>query len=513
MPPFLSLSHHTLTSPDGTVLCPDLTLAFGRERTGIVGQNGSGKSTLLALLAAGHPDVTGSGTVGRLEQSFDDRLAVTEALGVSEALGCIARIEAGVASAEDLNAADWTLQARVEAVLARFHLPPLHDRLIGDLSGGQRMRVGLARVTLEAPDILLLDEPTNNLDDEGRALVRDMIASWAGGVVVASHDRDLLERMDRIVELTPKGALVTGGGWSAYADARAARLARDQAALAVAERDVARTRREMAERAARAQRRARQGRALRASGSHGKMLMDKARERSQGTQARDARLDARLAEVVEQAQARAADRIVPARDLRIGMDVPDTHGVVLDARRLTETRGDFRLGPLDLSIRAGEHVALSGPNGSGKSTLITALMRLPVKGGAALLDQNMSLIRPEISILDALRNAHHGLSINDAYATLARFAFRNADAERVVGTLSGGERLRAGLAVVLGGSPPGLLILDEPTNHLDVEAVETLEMALADYAGALMVVSHDAAFLDAIRIDRVIRLAAGEITD
>ncbi|MBV7410901.1 ABC-F family ATP-binding cassette domain-containing protein [Maritimibacter sp. DP1N21-5] len=515
MSAFLTLTNLSLSTPDDRLLCPDLTLTFARERTGIVGQNGTGKSTLLALLGGDHPSMARSGTVGTLVQDWPDHeVLVADALGIADPLAMLARIDAGQGSGADFDAADWSLPSRVEAALDRVGLPPdTRDRRLADLSGGQIVRLGLARLLLDAPDLILLDEPTNNLDAEGRMLVAELIDTWPGGVVVASHDRVLLENMDRIVELTPKGAFVHGGGWSVYAEERAARRARDTAALSEATRDVARTRRAIRDREEKKARRDRQGRAARARGDQPKMMLDKAKERSEATSGKDARLNDKLEDAANRARSLAADRIIAARDLRIDMDHAEAHGLILNARDITATRGGFKLGPLSLAIAAGEHVALSGPNGSGKSTLIAALGDA-AKGSIARLDQHVSLLDPDTSILANLRAHHPALDDNAAHATLARFAFRNSDADRIVATLSGGEKLRAGLAVILGApTPPVLVILDEPTNHLDLEAVEQLERALSDYAGALLVVSHDVAFLEAVGIDRTIRLEAGQTCD
>src|SRR5690606_29461669 len=168
-------------------------------------------------------------------------------------------------------------------------------------------------------------------------------------------------------------------------------------------------------------------------------------------------------------------------------------------------------GPLSLEITGPERIAVIGPNGSGKTTLLRLAMgelepdageALRAEGAIAMLDQRGALLDPEASLLDAMMQRHPGMTDHQARAALARFAFRNREAERIAGTLSGGERLRAALALVFGGPQvPQLLVLDEPTNHLDVEAVEELECALAGFDGALLVVSHDPAFLDAIGIE------------
>src|SRR4051794_6990875 len=244
MPAFLVLDSISLATPDGRPLFDGLTLAQGRERTGLVGRNGCGKSTLLRLIAGEIEPAGGSlqrlGSIGMLAQLTDERLMVEEALGVAGDLARLRRLECGQGSLEgslegsldDAAEADWTLQARIQAALADAGLPSLPlDRPIVSLSGGERTRVALARLLVEAPDLLLLDEPTNNLDADGRQAVAQLLERWQGGALVASHDRALLERVDRIVELTPVGITIFGGGWSAFAEQRDAARARAGAEL------------------------------------------------------------------------------------------------------------------------------------------------------------------------------------------------------------------------------------------------------------------------------------------
>jgi len=218
----LTLDSLSLATPEGNTLFDNLTLSLGREAVGLVGRNGCGKSTLLKAIAGDLTPARGQigvhGRAAMLQQRFDETETVAHALGVQTDLARLARITAGDGTAEDFDAADWTLEARLEKALAGTGLAGVDTaRKIATFSGGERTRIGLARLLLAEPDLILLDEPTNNLDAEGRASVMSLIEAWSGGLLIASHDRALLERMDRIVELTPVGCTVFGGNSTYYA--------------------------------------------------------------------------------------------------------------------------------------------------------------------------------------------------------------------------------------------------------------------------------------------------------
>ncbi|HWK36561.1 ABC-F family ATP-binding cassette domain-containing protein [Sphingomonas sp.] len=524
MSAFLTLDSIAAVTPDGRTLFDDLTLAVGAERVGLVGRNGSGKSTLLAIAAGDAAPARGSvirtGTVGTMAQDWPEGWRVAEGLGVAEATARLARVLAGDGSATDLAETDWTLEARIDAALGAVGLGGLAlERTLASLSGGERARLAIARLHVAAPDLLLLDEPTNNLDAAGRAAVEELIAGWRGGVIVASHDRALLERVDRIVALSALGARSFGGGWSAYAAARDADRDRAEAELARAAGAVRETERAAQASRERQARRDRAGRAFAAGGSAPKILLGRQAERAENSAGRGERLAERsrmdAAGRLEEAQA-AVERVTPLTIALPPTGLPPGRELLAFDAVTLEQGGCRVLGPLSFAIRGPERVALTGPNGAGK----TSAMRLAMGGLAptsgtvrcaegrlAMLDQHVRLLDDRLGLVDNLRQRHPEVSAGDAHAVLARFAFRNRDALRLAGTLSGGERLRAGLACVLGGTAPvQLLLLDEPTNHLDVESIEVLEAALAGFDGALMVVSHDRAFLNAIGVAREVAL-------
>ncbi len=521
----ITLSNLSWASPEGRGLFAGLDLSFGAERAGLVGRNGVGKSTLLKLITGELTPQTGtvavSGRLGVLRQDVqaagDD--CVADLFGVSGALAVLRRAEAGAASADDLADADWTLEARMAAALARVGLVAEADTLLAALSGGQRTRASLAALVFAEPDFLLLDEPTNNLDREGRAAVARLLSEWRAGAIVVSHDRELLEAMDAIVELTSLGAARYGGNWSHYRERKALELAAARHDLADAERraaDVARSAQATRERQ---ERRDAGGRRKAAKGDMPRILLGARKNTAENTSGENARLAERLRVDAEADAAEARARIEVLAPLNVTLPTTGLAAgkVVLRVEDVTAGYDEERPVLRDLSVvmTGPERVAVVGPNGSGKTTLLALISgalkpwrgRVGVMVEAAMLDQRVSLLDPALSIRDNFRRINPEADENACRAALARFMFRADAALQIVGTLSGGQMLRAGLACVLGrANPPQLLILDEPTNHLDIDSIEAVEAGLRAYDGALVVVSHDEAFLQAIGITRRVAL-------
>ncbi|MGI6850681.1 ABC-F family ATP-binding cassette domain-containing protein [Mesorhizobium sp. 1B3] len=525
MPATITLSDIAWATPDGRALFPNLDLSFDGVRTGLVGRNGVGKTTLLKLISgdllprAGK--VTVSGTLGVLRQSV--RVApgqtVSHLLGTREALSVLRRAEAGEAGIDELAAADWTLETRIAAALAAVDLDVSPETPLDALSGGQRTRAALAALVLKRPDFILLDEPTNNLDRDGRNAVIELLRNWRNGAVVVSHDRELLDTMDAIVELTSLGATRYGGNWSRYRERKTTELAAARDDLVHAEQRVEEIERRAQTTAERKARRDAAGRRKRAKGDMPRILLNGLKNRSENTAGGNARL-------AEDRREKALDDLASARER---IEVLQPFSIVLPSTGLPPGKTVLRLHAiragyqpdrpiirdLSLIITGPERLAVTGPNGSGKTTLLELIAgRISPWSGSvkittdfAMLDQQVSLLDPRLSIRDNFLRINPGQSENACRATLARFMFRADAALQTVSSLSGGQMLRAGLACVLGGKkPPPLLILDEPTNHLDIDSIETVEAGLRAYDGALLVVSHDETFLDAIEVSRKIEM-------
>lgn len=527
---FVSLAGVSCAAPDSKILFSGLDLSIGNEVVGLVGRNGCGKSTLLSAICGGAPPASGTitctGKIGVLRQLPQARISVADAMGAASALARLARIETGGGDDEDFERADWSLPARLEKALAQADLPPLDpQRQISTLSGGERMRLMIAAMLLPQPDLLLLDEPTNNLDAAGRGALMQLLSGWHGGALIASHDRALLEHMDRIAELTPAGVHIVSGGWSAFDQIRSAERERRQQDLAKSARELDQARREAQREAEKKARRDKRGRLARTKGGEPKILLDARKETAENTARRIGNTGA---ELVTRAQTQLAnareaqERVTPMRIDLPASGLSSTH-ILLRAKGLSCRRGNRQLfANLDITVRGPERIALEGPNGSGKTSLLRLLTSGSHREAApqaapvfadhariAVLDQHLSLLSSGASAIEEMSRHNPSLNENALHEALAAFGFRNIWAQRLVSSLSGGEKVRLALACLFARpTPPQLLMLDEPTNHLDLAATQMLEQALANWDGAILCISHDAAFMDAIGPTRRIVLGA-----
>jgi ATPase subunit of ABC transporter with duplicated ATPase domains len=517
---FLTLDGVTCVLPDGRALFSDLHESFDERPTGLVGRNGVGKSTLARMLAG--QEVPARGRVGRdgptyylAQRAADDAASsVAELAGVGEVVAALARIEAGSSDQRDFDAVDerWDMRERLlDALQAEglSHLAP--DARTSTLSGGEAMRVGLLGARLCGADYLILDEPSNHLDRQARSELRRWLRAWTGGLLVVSHDRELLGDMARIVELSPQGLRSYGGGYAFYAEMRAQERHAAQRSLVASKLEGKRAAQAMREQQERQARRQTRGRRDASDANLPRIMLGGRKSRSEATagkleQQRDATREALAAKVADAAR-HVNEEVTPA------LLAPDTARVgrrrvaVLQDVALPHVRGGART--IDLVLRGSQRVGVTGPNGSGKSTLLHLLagriaplsgsVEVPVR--VAWLDQRLATLDATRPLIAQMREAAPSV----AEDTLRlRLALLGLDAQKIgmpTGSLSGGERLKAALAhALVAEPPPELLLLDEPGNHLDIASLEALEAMLMQYEGALVVVSHDEAFLDRLAL-------------
>ncbi|MBB4984613.1 MULTISPECIES: ABC-F family ATP-binding cassette domain-containing protein [Streptomyces] len=523
-PTFITCSALSFSWPDGTTVLDGFRLSVGPGRTGLVGLNGSGKSTLLKLLAGeltpqeGAVKVTGE--LGYLPQNLvlDTSRRVDEILGIAGRRAALHAIEAGDPAEEHFTAIgdDWDVEERARAVLDQLGLDHVGlDRTVGEISGGESVLLRLAALLLARPDVLLLDEPTNNLDLHARARLYEAVEKWSGVLVVVSHDRELLERVDQIADLRDGEVTWYGGNWSAYESALAAEQEAAERMVRVAEADVQRQKRELSDAQTKSARRRRYGQKSFENKVASKLVANSNKRDAQVTAGKQKTLHMeRLSEARERLDA-AVEAVRDDDEIRVELprtSVPPGREVLhlrdLELRYGARVDGAFEL-------RGPERIALVGRNGAGKTTLLRTIAgeleplageteaRVPLR----FLPQRLDVLDDGLSVVENVARFAPEATANAIRARLARFLFRGARADQPVGTLSGGERFRATLAALLLAEPaPQLLMLDEPTNNLDMASVRKLTAALDAYEGALIVASHDVAFLESLGITRWVLL-------
>ncbi|WTO33150.1 ATP-binding cassette domain-containing protein [Streptomyces achromogenes] len=523
--------------PDDTPVFHDLSFTVTGGRTGLVAPNGSGKSTLLKLIAGELKPAAGSltvdGTLGYLPQSLPltGDLTVAEVLGVAGVIRALDAVESGDVSEEHFTTIgdDWDIEERTRAQLDRLGLAGLDlDRGLSTLSGGQVVSLGLAAQLLKRPDVLLLDEPTNNLDAEARHKLYDVLADFTGCLLLVSHDRALLDRMERIAELGSGELRFYGGNFTEYEEA--VRVEQEVAEKNVrnAEQELKREKREMQQARERAERRMSNASKNLKNAGLPKIFAGTMKRGAQEAAGKSGQLHASR---VSEARTRLDEAGRALRDeQRLTLELPDTNVPAGRTLFLGEGmqvhhagRAVFADGGVDLTVRGPERIALTGPNGSGKTTLLRLITGdiAPDSGEIRRNDGRIAYLSQRLDLLDLDRTVAENFAAfaperpeAERMNLLARFLFRGARAHLPVGVLSGGERLRATLACVLCAEPaPQLLLLDEPTNNLDLLSAGQLESALNSYQGAFLVVSHDERFLAGIGVNRWLRLADGVLRE
>ncbi|MFI6469565.1 ABC-F family ATP-binding cassette domain-containing protein [Streptomyces sp. NPDC050516] len=529
-PPQISSAALSFAWPDGTTVFEDFQLAVGPGRTGLVGLNGSGKSTLLKLIAGELTPTDGNvkiaGEVGYLPQNLvlDTALRVDQALGIDAVRAALHAIEGGDADERHFETVgdDWDVEERARATLDQLGLGRIGlDRTIGEVSGGESVLLRLAALLLRRPDVLLLDEPTNNLDLPARQRLYSTVDAWGGVLLVVSHDRELLDRVDRIADLREGQLAWYGGNFTAYEESLRAEQEAAERMVRVAEADVQRQKRELSDAQVKLARRQRYGQKSYDNKVVPRIVANNRRREAQVSAGKHRILQSERLDQARERLDQAVELVRDDEEIRIELPYTKVHPgrSVLTLQELQLPYGARVEGELD--VRGPERIALVGRNGSGKTTLLRTLAGQlePVAGEAIVhvplrfLPQRLDVLDDELSVVENVARYAPGATDNAIRARLARFLFKGARAAQPAGTLSGGERFRAALAALLLAEPaPQLLMLDEPTNNLDMASVRALKAALDAYEGALIVASHDVPFLESIGVTRWL-LLDGELTD
>lgn len=511
--PSFILHQVTCQFPTGDTLFGPLNLTLEPSLCALVGRNGSGKTRLLRLLAGldepatGHIERFGSHAWVAQQHVISPQTTLAELLGYDAIFTARKRIDSGDYQPDDLELLDghWDVAERLCEAFSNAQLPLFDpDKPAGELSGGERIRALLCGAFTAEADFMLLDEPTNHLDRQGRAWFNDQLSRYQGGVLVASHDRELLAQVPRILELSSGGLRSYGGN---YADFQTQRNAEQQAARAALEHAATerkRTRVRMQKEHDDSQRRS--AKTLRTVDTLNIASFERvkykgaAKERIGSWKKQHSEQNEALNAAVNKARERVEENN-PVMFTLPGSQIPEGKQVlVLEDLVLPHVP----VPPLNWRMDGPMRVALKGPNGCGKSTLLKILLgeiaprsgTCKVSVSCAYLDQHLSRLDLSQSVMTHLNLGHTPLEEGVLRTRLAQLQLGADKVSLPLAELSGGERLKAALACVLWrAEATQLLLLDEPTNHLDLASVQAIEAALANFPGALLVVSHDEAFL------------------
>ncbi|CAM3667865.1 ABC transporter ATP-binding protein [Rouxiella silvae] len=516
----LTLERVSFVLPDGKPLFSELTEQFDQRHTGLVGSNGVGKSLLAKMMAGLVTPTSGqcrcSGRVRYLAQHLLPQHYYNVAMlaGVDTQLAALKRIEAGSADPIDfeLVGEGWDIRQRLQTQLEFAGLGYLSpESAVNRLSGGEVMRVALTGATLSDADFLILDEPTNHLDAASRLALMQQLQQWSRGLLVISHDRRLLQQMERTVELSSLGLRSYGGNYGFYQQMKAQETAAVAQNLDRLKTERKREKHALRDQLERLEKRQSRGNRQSKEANQAKILLGRQKNRSEASTGKQVKQQAQTRMQLNQQVQQAAKQIEASTPIVMHL-TSSFRALPQNVAKLTDAVLPFVPVPfcqITLTINGGQRIGVIGSNGCGKSTLLKALAGLlPLASGhrevwakTAYLDQQLSILDRQRTVLEQLLAVNSQMGESQLRMQLAQLGL---DATRVslpCGELSGGEQLKAALATIIyADAPASFLLLDEPSNHLDIPSLHTLESFLNQYQGTLIVVSHDEVFLSQIEL-------------
>ncbi|KAF2326821.1 ribosomal protection-like ABC-F family protein [Flavobacterium ginsenosidimutans] len=508
-------------------------ISFGlnnHDKTALIGNNGVGKSTLLKIISGKLQPFSGQINqsskpyfVPQLFGQFND-LTIAEALKIKEKLTSFKEILEGTVTEENLQLLndDWTIEDRCNEALSYWQLNDLDlNQKMETLSGGQKTKVFLAGIMIHEPDVVLLDEPSNHLDFAGRTLLYDFIKSTSSSLLIVSHDRTLLNILEKTFEMSRNGISVYGGNYDFYCEQKKIEnnaLEQDVQSKEKALKKAKEKERETIERQNKLDSR---GKKKQKKSGVARIMMNTLRNKAENSSSKLKDVHAEKISGISE-DLRQLRSSLPAIDqMKFGFNNASFHKgkIIFKALEMNYKYNDHFLWKENLSfeILSGDRIAIKGQNGSGKTTLIKIILgKLAVELGnvtslakkTIYIDQDYSLLNQDLKIYEQAQVFNDcGLEEHEIKMRLNRFLFSRNDWDKPCNSLSGGERMRLMLCcLTISNEFPEVIILDEPTNNLDIQNIEILTAAINEYQGTLLVISHDQLFLEQINIEKSILL-------
>jgi len=527
----LLLQNITYIHPDKTLLFDNLDITINKyDKVALIGNNGAGKSTLLKI-AAGKLNPNGGQVkagstlyyVPQVFGQYNDH-TIAEALGIDQQLTALNSILNGDVTEENMQLLndDWAIEERCAAAFTHWKLDEIDlNQKMDKLSGGQKTKVFLAGIIIHQPDIVLLDEPTNHLDTDSRELLYQYIHQTQHTLLIVSHDRMLLNILNKVYEIDQRGLTVYGGNYDFYLEQKA--IENDALDQNLKNREKALRKAKEVERESieRQQKLDARGKKKQEKAGVPTIMMKTLKNKAESSTARVKGVhQEKISTIARQVTGlRAAVPDIAKMKMNFNSSMLHKGKVLISATGININYDDEWLWrqPMDIKLFSGDRIAIKGSNGSGKTTLVKILLGQlkPQQGdvqttykGALYIDQDYSLIDDDLTVYQQAQRFNSGvLQEHDIKIRLNGFLFGRDDWDKPCSALSGGEKMRLMLCSLTAvDKAPDIVVLDEPTNNLDIKNIEILTAAINNYPGTLIVISHDEYFMKQIGVEQAIDL-------